>query len=208
LPSLTFSAAINTAGTGRPAAASRARINACDPDLTPAQPVGRQLLQEHVRPWKGSHTIEGSQLQLLEIPGGGWHLLSRKEHGDRVLGPPAVAHAQDLLNVELMRGCPGRPTGDDHSGRVHERSVDVDKQRLGVEQHRTRVQTPSMLSPSPSKITDLAIPARSHDLPDRAAPQNCETRVFTWSGLTVVAVGAQLADLADHAAGRRGRARA
>src|SRR6187551_3486311 len=51
----------------------------------------------------------------------------------------------------------------------------------GAGKHRritlTRVvRTPSMLSPSPSKITDLAIPGASLRPADLAAPQNCETR--------------------------------
>src|SRR6187399_402588 len=51
----------------------------------------------------------------------------------------------------------------------------------GAGKHRritlTRVvQTPSMLSPSPSKITDLATLGASPRPADRAAPQNCETR--------------------------------
>src|SRR6476620_12144903 len=55
----------------------------------------------------------------------------------------------------------------------------------GAGKHRritlTRVvRTPSMLSPSPSKITDLAILGASLRPADLAAPQNCETRAGLW----------------------------
>jgi hypothetical protein len=45
-----------------------------------------------------------------------------------------------------------------------------------------------MLSPSPSKITDLAIPGASLRPADLAAPQNCETRGAGWVGFAGIAL--------------------
>jgi len=110
-------------------------------------------------------------------PGAGQHSTHRSTAG---LGD------QTNKQTDEGRECRGGRARPEHGQEVGQRA-----RYGGAGKHLritlTRVaQTPSMLSPSPSKITDLAIPGASPRPTDLAAPANCETRGLIRDGDTVL----------------------
>src|ERR1700712_4645211 len=103
-------------------------------------------------------------------PGAGEHSTHRSTAGLR---------DETNKQADESRECRGGKARPEHGQEVGQRA-----RYGGAGKHRritlTRVvQTPSMLSPSPSKITNLAIPGASLRPADRAAPQKLRnTRAY------------------------------
>ena len=135
LPSRTSSAATNTSGTGSPAAASRARISTCDPDVTAAHRPRREARQEVARGRERDHVIEVCHLQPLKLSDRRGALVARQKLGHRVLRAAPVTDPEDLRGVDPAGRGPCLPRAPDRSGRVHQCPVDVEQDRVHLKAH-------------------------------------------------------------------------